>query len=130
MGPAGASRPVPPQVVETWTPDLTAWEPDVPVWEPEARFPPEAASVMVDGREVRKGSRVLLQPGPRGDSMDMFLSGRVGLVEGVYESVDDDTYVAVTIENDPAADLHAWYGRFLYFRPGEVAPLPAEEAVR
>jgi len=25
--------------------------------------------------------------------------------------------------DDPAADLHDWYGRYLYFSPDEVVPL-------
>jgi hypothetical protein len=29
---------------------------------------------------------------------------------------------------DPAADVHEWYGRFLYFAPEEIEPVdPAEE---
>jgi len=26
------------------------------------------------------------------------------------------------LDNDPAADLHEWYGRYLYFSPEEVDP--------
>ena len=29
----------------------------------------------------------------------------------------------------PAADLHDWYGRYLYFSPDEVEPLEAEQPV-
>jgi hypothetical protein len=31
--------------------------------------------------------------------------------------------VAVTLDDDPAAELHQWYGRFLYFHPDEVEPV-------
>jgi hypothetical protein len=33
--------------------------------------------------------------------------------------------VAVVLVDDPAADLHDWYGRYLYFAPDELEPLPA-----
>ena len=29
----------------------------------------------------------------------------------------------MVVEDDPAADLHDWYGRYLYFAPEEVEPL-------
>jgi len=32
--------------------------------------------------------------------------------------------VAVTLVADPAAELHDWYGRHLYFAPDELRPLP------
>ena len=31
--------------------------------------------------------------------------------------------VAVVLVDDPAGDLHDWYGRYLYFSPDEVVPL-------
>ena len=38
--------------------------------------------------------------------------------------VDGGTHVAVVLVDDPAADLHDWYGRYLYFAPDELEPLP------
>ena len=35
---------------------------------------------------------------------------------------------AVVVDDDPAADLHDWYGRYLYFSPDEMEPLEADEA--
>jgi len=40
--------------------------------------------------------------------------------------VEGDTYLAVTLEDDPAAELHRWYGRFQYFGIDEVEPLPVK----
>ena len=37
--------------------------------------------------------------------------------------VDGGTHVAVVLEDDPAADLHDWYGRYSYFAPDEIEPL-------
>jgi hypothetical protein len=31
------------------------------------------------------------------------------------------------VDDDPAADLHEWYGRYLYFSPDEVEPLEASQ---
>jgi hypothetical protein len=55
----------------------------------------------------------------------MFLAGRAALVEAVLLDVDDTAYLAVTLEDDPAADLQAAHGRFLYFSPDEVEPCAA-----
>ena len=55
--------------------------------------------------------------------MDAFLDGHVGRVAGIYGDLEDRTYVAVTVEDDPAADLHEWFGRFFYFDPDEIEPL-------
>jgi len=41
----------------------------------------------------------------------------------VFVDVENNKYLAVILEDDPAADLHRWHGRFLYFSPDEVEPL-------
>jgi hypothetical protein len=33
--------------------------------------------------------------------------------------------VAVTLDDDPGADIMRWHGRYLYFKPWEVEPLEA-----
>ena len=53
----------------------------------------------------------------------MFLTGRVALVEAVLIDVDDNVHLAVTLEDDPAADLMAAEGRYHYFSPDEVVPV-------
>jgi hypothetical protein len=87
---------------------------------------PEEAWVDVGSARVGKRSRVRLRPHRRADAMDMFLAGHTALVEGVYRTADDETYVAVTLDDDPAADLHSWYGRFFYFFPDEIEPLAGD----
>lgn len=82
------------------------------------------ASVVVDGgREVRVGASVRLRPRRRSDAQDLFLAGREAVVRRIVRAVDGETYLAVTIPDDPAADLHEWYGRFHYFGPDEVEPM-------
>jgi hypothetical protein len=44
----------------------------------------------------------------------------------VLLDVDDTAYLAVTLADDPAADLQAAHGRFLYFAPDEVEPDTSE----
>ncbi|MEO3855655.1 hypothetical protein [Acrocarpospora sp. B8E8] len=99
-------------------------------WSPEAdaAVAPEINSVMVGGTLVRRGSRVRLRPRLRGsDPQDMFLDGRAARVEAVLLDVDGAHHLAVTLEDDPGADLHQWYGRFRYFAPDEAEPLPDGE---
>lgn len=86
---------------------------------------PSTDTVLVDGVRVGRGSRVRLRPRGRGaDVQDMFLEGRTAEVAGVFHDVDGSMHIAVTLEDDPAAELHFWYGRFHYFRPDELQPLP------
>lgn len=85
---------------------------------------PTTDTVTVAGAVLSRGSRVRLSPTlARSDAQDMFLTGRVALVEAVLMDVDGNVHLAVTLEDDPAADLLAVQGRYLYFSPDEVAPL-------
>ncbi|MFJ6542663.1 hypothetical protein ACIQMP_18750 [Streptomyces sp. NPDC091385] len=85
---------------------------------------PTTDTVLVDGVELGGGSPVRLRPRKRGsDAQDMFLEGRTARVSAVFHDVDGSTHLAVTVDDDPAAELHGWYGRFHYFRPDEVEPL-------
>jgi hypothetical protein len=96
----------------------------VPWWDPGAdrTVSPETDGVVVAGVTVAKGSRVLLRPGQRADAQDMFLAGREATVEAVFLDVDGNRHLAVTLDEDPAADLQRWHGRYLYFSPDEVEP--------
>jgi hypothetical protein len=71
------------------------------------------------------GSRVRILP-PNGtrrtDAQDLLYVGRIGRVESIRQDVDGTDYLALTIEGDPAAELHRWYGRFHYYRADEVEP--------
>jgi len=94
-------------------------------WAAEAAAPvtPESDAVVVAGRRVSRGSRVLLRPNRRADAQDMFLTGQEAVVSAVHVDLDGETHVAVTLVDDPAAELHDWYGRHLYFAPDELEPL-------
>lgn len=101
-----------------------------PWWDPgaDASVAPETDSVQVGDVSVSKGCRVRLRPGPRrSDAQDMFLAGKTARVEAVYFDVEENEYLAVTLEDDPAADFMQTHGRFLYFYPDEVEPLEVNQ---
>lgn len=98
----------------------------LPWWEPavDAAVDPWTDAICIEDVDVQKGSKVRLRPGSRRtDAQDIFLTDRVATVEGVFSDVDGDRHLAVTLDDDPAAELHQWYGRFLYFHPDEVEPI-------
>jgi hypothetical protein len=98
-------------------------QPDTPWWDPGAdgAVDPATDHVLVGGRPVRAGSRVVLRPRLRHtDAQDLFLSGRLALVEAVLHDVDGGVHIAVTVDDDPGADIRREQGRFLYFQPDEV----------
>lgn len=84
---------------------------------------PEEDSVRVAGAAVGRGSQVILRPRGRKDAHDMFLAGRVATVAAVFVDMEGEKQVAVTVDDDPAAELHEWYGRYFYFSPDEVEPV-------
>lgn len=114
----------PPRVLPE-VPDGVDW------WDPLAdnAVRPDADAVAVAGVLVSRGSRVRLRPARRADAHDLFYDGELARVVSVHEDVDGDVHVGVVVENDPAADLHEWYGRYLYFAPDEIEPIdgPSEE---
>jgi hypothetical protein len=99
--------------------------PDRPWWDPaaDASVQPSTDAVLVQGIEVRRGSLVRLRPVRRADAQDLFYAGQPARVTAVLSDVDGETHVAVVLLDDPAADLHEWYGRYLYFAPDELEPL-------
>jgi hypothetical protein len=84
--------------------------------------------VFVDGVKISKGSAVRLHPKRRADAWDLFLDGKTATVRAIHQDVENLMYVAVTVDDDPASDLHDWYGRAFFFYPDEVEPLEAAVA--
>jgi hypothetical protein len=82
-------------------------------------------TVVVGGVRVGAGSRVRLHPRRHGsDAQDVFLAGRTATVERVLHDVDGSRFVAVTLDDDPGADLLADYGRHYHFTPDEIEVAP------
>ncbi|OBK77618.1 hypothetical protein [Mycobacterium sp. 1164985.4] len=107
-------------------PDLI---PEIPAgvewWDPTAdtAVRPESDAVLVNDTRVARGSRVRLHPSRRADAQDVFYADKIARVTSVHEDVDGAHHIGVVIEDDPGAELHDWYGRYLYFAPDEVEPL-------
>jgi hypothetical protein len=94
-------------------------------WAAEAAAPvsPETDAVLVAGTRVTRGSLVRLHPSRRADAQDMFVAGLEARVSAVHVDLDGQTHVAVSLVGDAAAEVHDWYGRYLYFAPDELEPL-------
>ena len=118
----GRMRPVEPEWSTLTTPGAEA----PPWWDPasDESVDPWTDSVWVEGIELTQGSAVQLHPSGGADAQDMFLDGRCGIVAGVFADVDGGVHLAVTLHDDPAASELMWQGRYLYFRPDEVEPIP------
>ncbi|MFJ5289228.1 hypothetical protein [Streptomyces sp. NPDC088348] len=98
-----------------------------PWWDPasDASVRPASDAVVIDGVSVSKGSLVRVHPSRRADAQDLFFAGQVARVTAVLSDVDGGTHVALVLVDDPAADMHDWYGRYFYFAPDELEPLAA-----
>jgi hypothetical protein len=72
------------------------------------------------------GDRVRLAPRRRADVMDIALSGRAATVVSVEQDFEGRTYVAVTVDDDPGADLgvRGQPGHRFFFHAEEVERLP------
>jgi hypothetical protein len=94
----------------------------VPWWDPgaDASVDPERDRVTVGRHDVGRGTQVRLHPAHGADAQDIFLAGRLATVAAVLHDVDGDVHLAVTIDDDPAKEMHEWQGRYRYFRPEEV----------
>ena len=100
---------------------------DVPFWEELERPAPDSATV--DGVELRRGSRVRLRPRPGRDVLDLALAGKVAIVEGIDQDLEDNLHIAVTIEDDPGRDLgeRRQPGHRFFYALDEVEPLSDDE---
>ncbi|HSY16058.1 MAG TPA: hypothetical protein VK816_08740, partial [Jatrophihabitantaceae bacterium] len=99
-----------------------------PWWDPgvDGSVSPDRDSVVVGGVQISKGSMIRLHPRRRADAQDLFFDGQDARVTGVFFDVDGAVHIAVVLLDDPAADLHEWYGRYLYFSPDEIEPIGRE----
>lgn len=102
--------------------------PTTPWWDPgqDASVSPDTDAVRIAGVDVARGSQVVLAPSRRADAQDLFLAGRRATVAAVLHDVDGAVHVAVTLDDDPAADLADETGRYRYFSPDEIRPVDVE----
>ena len=104
---------------------------DVPWWDPaaDASVQPEVDAVLIDGVRVSRGSIVRVHPSRRADAQDLFFAEQLARVSAVLSDVDGNVHVALVLLDDPASDMHEWYGRYFYFAPDELEPVPTETEV-
>jgi hypothetical protein len=71
---------------------------------------------------------VRLWPQRRADIFDMALAGKLATIEAIERTVEEDIYIAVTIDDDPGADLGLarHIGHRFFFRADEVEPVAPE----
>jgi hydrogenase maturation protease len=88
--------------------------------------------VRVGGVELSRGSRVRLRPRLRADVFDAALAGRIAVVEGIEQDLEDNVHVAVTLLEDPGRDLgeSRQPGHRFFFSIDEIEPLPSPVPAR
>jgi hypothetical protein len=86
-------------------------------------------SVQVFGIEIKRGDRVRLWPQRQADIFDMALAGKSATVEAIEQTVEDEVYLAVTVDDDPGSDLGnlRQIGHRFFFRAEEIEPIIAKE---
>jgi hydrogenase maturation protease len=96
-------------------------------WEELERPGPD--SVVVEGSQLRAGSRVRLRPRSRADVFDAALDGRLAVIEGVEQDMDGRVQFTVIVDDDPGRDLgvRKQPGHRFFFTPEEVEPLDPED---
>jgi len=118
------------EIPEIWTDDSGEVKKPPAIFDPtvDATYSPDTDTVDIAGIRVGKGTRVVLRPATgRSDAQDMFLAGRIASVQAILFDADDDPHLAVTLDDDPGADIQISHGRYRYFRIDEVEPLPELE---
>ena len=73
----------------------------------------------------RPGEHVRLAPKRRADVMDIALSGKLATIVSIETDFEGRTYLAVTVDDDPGADLgvRGQPGHRFFFHADEVEPL-------
>jgi len=80
--------------------------------------------IQVSNVELTVGDSVLLRPRPKGDVMDIVLTGRRATISSFEEDFEGKIHVAVTIDDDPGRDLGllALPGHRFFYAPDELEP--------
>jgi hypothetical protein len=81
--------------------------------------------VLVNGTQIKKGSRVRLKLEQFSDIFDSVLNGMTAVVESIEQDFEDRIFFAVTIDEDPGRDLGLTGkpGHRFFFKPTEIEPL-------
>lgn len=96
----------------------------------EEQLPPDF--VIIDGHQVKVGSRVRLHPSAKADAFDMLLDGMTARVETIQQDFEGRVYLVVTVDLDPGREQMDEHektlpGHRFFFFPQEVEPLKMEK---
>lgn len=75
--------------------------------------------------ELKPGDRVRLRPQRQADIFDIALAGKLATIASVETTLENETYFAVTVDDDPGADLGEarQIGHRFFFRADEIEPV-------
>ncbi|HEY4310268.1 MAG TPA: hypothetical protein VGN12_12530 [Pirellulales bacterium] len=78
--------------------------------------------------ELRLGDRVRIRPRARADIFDMALAGKSATIDSIEQDFENRVYLALTIDDDPGADLGQarMIGHRFFFAPEEVEPVSTD----
>src|ERR1700728_3547844 len=87
------------------------------------------ASLNIAGVEVKPGDRVRLNPGKRGDVMDIALAGKTAMIESIEQDYEGKFHICVVADDDPGRDIGLMRqpGHRFFFSAEEVEPLGPDE---
>jgi hypothetical protein len=90
---------------------------------------PARQSVRWTGGVLRIGDQVRLAPKGNADALDIVLRGRTATIESIEQDYEDVVYLAVTVDDDPGADLGMLRqpGHRFFFTLNDVEPVAAGE---
>jgi len=79
---------------------------------------------VIGGVELRIGDRVRLAPRKGADIMDVFLAGKIAVIEGIEQDYEGQVQIAVVLDEDPGKDLGMLRqpGHRFFFSLEEVEP--------
>jgi len=88
------------------------------------RPPRKVQAVHIADAELRPGDRIILRPRGSADAFDILLSGKSATIAAIEQDFENRIHLAVTIDDDPGADIGAAgkIGHRFYFKPEEVEP--------
>ena len=84
-----------------------------------------AETVCIQGVTLKAGDRVRIWPQKNADIMDLAMKGKVAIVEAIERDLEDQTHIAVVLEDDPGREFGFLRqpGHRFFFLPEEVEPL-------
>jgi hydrogenase maturation protease len=80
-----------------------------------------AGELRIGGRVVTAGSRVRLNPSPKGDVFDLALAGQSACVHSIEQDLEGKFHVVVLLDSDPGRTIGPrGPGHRFFFSPGEI----------